>query len=257
VGWTFKEGRDFSRDFGTDSLAFVINNTAAKFFGFENPVGEELKWNNKSYTIIGVINDMIIESPYTAIRPQLFHVDLDRGNIAILKLHPEKSPQESLDKIRNVLAKYCPASPFEYQFVDEDYARKFEGEERIGKLAGFFAVLAIFISCLGIFGLASFLAEQRTKEIGVRKILGASAFHLWAMLSKDFVMLVVISFFIAMPAAYYFMSDWLTRYEYHTGIAWWIFVVQGVGVLVITLLTVSYQSLKAALTDPVRCLRSE
>jgi hypothetical protein len=111
VGWTFKEGRDFSRDFGTDSLAFVINNTAAKFFGFENPVGEELKWNNKSYTIIGVINDMIIESPYTAIRPQLFHVDLDRGNIAILKLHPEKSPQESLDKIRNVLAKYCPASP--------------------------------------------------------------------------------------------------------------------------------------------------
>lgn len=257
VGWTFKEGRDFSRDSGTDSLAFVINEAAAKFFGFENPIGETLTWNNKPYTIIGVINDMVIESPYDVIRPQLFHIDSARGNVAILKLNPGKSSQESLDKIREILAKYSPASPFEYKFVDEDYARKFESEVRIGKLAGFFAILAIFISCLGIFGLASFVAEQRTKEIGVRKVLGASVLNVWAMLSKDFVALVTISLFIAVPAAWYFLSNWLTKYEYRTAIAWWIFVVAGAGALLITLATVSYQSIKAALANPVNSLRSE
>jgi ABC-type antimicrobial peptide transport system permease subunit len=257
VGWTFKEGRDFSRDFGTDSLAFVINEAAAKFLGFENAAGEELRWNDKPYTIIGVIKDMIIESPYAVIRPQLFHIDNSRGNVAILKLSPERSPQESLDKIKEVLAKYNPTSPFEYKFVDEDYARKFEGEERIGKLAGYFAILAIFISSLGIFGLASFVAEQRTKEIGVRKVLGASVLNLWAMLSKDFVVLVTISLFIATPAAWYFLSNWLTKYEYRTEIAWWIFAAAGAGALLLTLATVSYQSIKAALANPVGSLRSE
>jgi putative ABC transport system permease protein len=257
VGWTFKKGRDFSRDFGSDSSAFVINEAAATFLGFENPIGEEVRWNDKPFTIIGVIHDMIIESPYATIRPQFFHIDGGRNNVVLMKLNPEKSSQESLKKISDVLAKYTPASPFEYQFVDEDYARKFEGEVRIGKLASFFAVLAIFISCLGIFGLASFVAEQRTKEIGIRKVMGASVLHVWMMLSRDFVMLVVISLFIAMPAAYYFMNSWLTKYEYRTDIAWWIFVVQGIGVLMITLLTVSYQSIKAALANPVKSLRSE
>ena len=257
VGWTFKEGRDFSRDFGTDSLAFVINEAAAKFLGFENPIGEELRWNNKPYKIIGVINNMIIESPYAVIRPQLFHINRSRGYVAILKLNPGNSSQESLDKIREVFAKYSPASPFEYQFVDEEYARKFEGEVRIGKLVSFFAILAIFISGLGIFGLASFVAEQRTKEIGVRKVLGASVLDLWAMLSKDFVVLVTISLFIAVPVAWYFLSTWLTKYEYRTEIAWWIFVVAGAGALLITLATVSYQSIKAALANPVKSLRTE
>ena len=257
VGWTFKEGRDFSKDRGTDSLAFVINETAARFLGFEHPVGQELKWNEKSYTIIGVIKDMIIESPYTVTRPQLFHVDLDRGNVVILKLNPERSSQGSLEKIKEVFAKYNPSSPFEYQFVDEEYARKFETEVRIGKLAGFFAILAIFISCLGIFGLASFVAEQRTKEIGVRKVLGASVLNVWVMLSKDFVVLVAISLFIAVPAAWYFLSNWLNKYEYRTEIVWWIFVVAGAGTLIITVITVSYQSIKAALANPVRSLRTE
>jgi ABC-type antimicrobial peptide transport system permease subunit len=257
VGWKFKEGRDFSRDFATDSLAFVINETAARFLGFEVPVGEQLKWNDQSYTIIGVINDMVIESPYMAIQPQLFHIDLDRGNVVILKLNPEKSSQESLGKIREVLGKYNPSSPFEYEFVDEEYGRKFEGEMRIGKLASFFAILAIFISCLGIFGLASFMAEQRTKEIGVRKVLGASTVNLWVLLSKDFVTLVTISLFIAVPAAWYFLSEWLTKYEYRTEIAWWIFVAAGAGALLITLATVSYQSIKAALANPVKSLRTE
>lgn len=257
VGWTFRAGRDFSREHATDSLAFVINETAAKFLGFEDPIGEMLTWNDKPHTIIGVINDMIIESPYSAVRPQLFHINRRSGNVFILKLNPSRSAQESLDKVKDVFTRYSPASPFEYQFVDEDYARKFEGEERIGKLAGVFAILAIFISCLGIFGLASFVAEQRTKEIGIRKVMGASVFNLWGMLSKDFVVLVMASLFIAVPTAYYFMSAWLTKYEYHTEIAWWIFLVTGIGSLLITLFTVSYQSVKAAMANPVRSLRSE
>ncbi len=257
IGWTFKEGRDFSREHGTDSLAFVINEAAATFLGFKNPIGEELKWNDKPYTIIGIIKDMVVESPYEPVRPSLFHISRDDGNVMILKLNPTMSSNESIDKIKTVFTKYDPASPFEYKFVDEDYAQKFEGEERIGKLASFFAVLAIFISCLGIFGLASFMAEQRTKEIGVRKVMGASVFNLWGMLSKDFVILVMISLLIAVPMAYYFMNNWLNKYDYRTEIAWWIFAVSGVGALAITLATVSYQSIKAAMANPVSSLRSE
>jgi ABC-type antimicrobial peptide transport system permease subunit len=141
--------------------------------------------------------------------------------------------------------------------VDLEYERKFSDEERIGKLSSFFAVLAIFISCLGIFGLASFVAEQRTKEIGVRKVMGASVFSLWGMLSKDFVWLVAISLVLAMPMAWYFMNNWLQKYNYRSDIAWWIFASAGVGALLITLLTVSYQSIKAALANPVNSLRSE
>jgi ABC-type antimicrobial peptide transport system permease subunit len=141
--------------------------------------------------------------------------------------------------------------------VDEDYARKFGDEERVGKLATFFAILAIFISCLGLFGLASFVAEQRTKEIGVRKVLGASVTNLWALLSKDFVILVIISLFIASPIAYYFMNQWTQKYTFRTDISWWIFVLTGLGALSITLLTVSFQAIKAAVMNPVKSLRSE
>jgi len=167
------------------------------------------------------------------------------------------SAGEALSKIETVFKKFNPAQPFDYQFVDEAYAKKFDNEERIGKLATFFAILAIFISCLGIFGLASFIAEQRTKEIGIRKVLGASVTNLWQMLSKDFVILVVISCVIAAPIAYYFLEEWLQKYTYRTEISWWIFVVAGVGALLITLLTVSFQAIKAALMNPVKSLRSE
>ncbi|MFM7855626.1 MAG: ABC transporter permease, partial [Flammeovirgaceae bacterium] len=135
--------------------------------------------------------------------------------------------------------------------------RKFGDEVRVGKLASFFATLAVFISCLGIFGLARFVAEQRTKEIGVRKVLGASIFNLWRMLSKDFVVLVLISLVLAVPVSFYAMNAWLHKYEYRTDVAWWIFVASGAGALVITLLTVSYQSIKAALANPVKSLRTE
>lgn len=258
VGWKFNDGRDFSREFASDSNAFVINEAAAKFLGFKNPVGEILNWNEQDFTIIGVIQDMIIESPYEPVRPSLWHIDrYDNANLVILKLNPEVSSHEALEKIKVVFTQYNPASPFEYEFVDVEYAQKFSDEERIGKLSTAFAVLAIFISCLGIFGLASFVAEQRTKEIGVRKVLGASVVNLWGMLSKDFLVLVSISLMLSMPIAWYLMNDWLEKYEYRSNISWWIFVVAGVGALTITLLTVSFQAIKAALMNPVNSLRSE
>ncbi|HEY9487011.1 MAG TPA: ABC transporter permease, partial [Chryseosolibacter sp.] len=206
VGWQFKDGRDFSREFVSDSNAFVINEAAEKFLGFENAVGEILTWNERPFTIIGVIKDMIIESPYQPVRPSLWHIDQnDNVNLVILKLNPEMGAHQAIEKIKTVFDKHSPASPFSHEFVDVEYAQKFSDEERIGKLASFFALLAIFISCLGIFGLASFVAEQRTKEIGVRKVMGASVMNLWGMLSKDFLQLVVISLVLAMPTAWYLM----------------------------------------------------
>lgn len=257
VGWQFVEGRDFSRDFSTDTLSMIINESAAKFIGKENLIGELIKWNDKEYKVVGIVKDMVMQSPFRPIEPTIFTLNYDWANVIIIKLKPELSASKALSKVEKVFQKHNPASPFEYKFVDEEYARKFSGEERIGKLSSFFAGLAIFISCLGLFGLASFMAEQRTKEIGVRKVMGASTLTLWGLLSKDFVFLVIISFVIAAPTAFYFMNDWLQRYEYRSEISWWIFAVSGLGAMLITLLTVSYQAVKAARANPVKSLRSE
>jgi putative ABC transport system permease protein len=257
VGWQFKDGRDFSRAFISDTTSFVLNETAAKFIGLKNPVGEILKWDGVPFKIIGIIKDMVSESPYEPVRPTLFHLSTYPGNVMIAKINPAASAGESLKKIEAVFKKYNPAQPFDYQFVDEEYAKKFGNEKRIGKLASSFAILAIFISCLGLFGMASFVAEQRTKEIGVRKVLGASVFNLWRLLSKEFVLLIIISLLIATPTAYYFMHNWLQNYQYRTEISWWIFAASGFGALMITLLTVSYQAIKAAIANPVKSLRTE
>jgi putative ABC transport system permease protein len=174
-----------------------------------------------------------------------------------LKLNPQKSVASSVAKVESIFKRLIPSAPFDYKFADREFSKKFSDEVRIGKLATFFAILAIFISCLGLFGLASFVAEQRTKEIGVRKVLGASVYNLWGMLSKDFVMLVLISCFIAIPIAAYFMKQWLEKYDYRTNMGWWIFAVAGASALVITLLTVSFQAIKAAIANPVKSLRTE
>jgi putative ABC transport system permease protein len=198
-----------------------------------------------------------MESPYEPVKQTIYLVNYENVNWINLKLNPAQSLTQSIAKVEAVFKKHTPSAPFEYKFVDEEFGKKFVSEERIGKLAGGFAVLAILISCLGLFGLASFMAEQRTKEIGVRKVLGASVFNLWGLLSKDFVVLVVISCFIATPIAYFYLNDWLDDYKYRTAISWWVFVLAGVGALAITLLTVSYQSIKAALMNPVKSLKSE
>jgi putative ABC transport system permease protein len=258
VQWKIKEGRDFSRDFATDSAAFIINESAANFFGFDNPVGKVLKWNGEPFTIIGVVSDIMQESPFYPVRPTLYHTrSYDNMFNLILKLNPEQNTRQSLSRIEQVLKKYTPAVPFDYKFVDEEFGAKFRAEERIGKLSFYFAVLAIFISCLGLFGMASFVAEQKTKEIGIRKVLGASVANLWKMLSKDFVVLVIISCIIATPVAYYFMNGWLQKYDYRTNITWWVFAAAISGALVITLLTVSFQAIKAAIANPVKSLRTE
>jgi putative ABC transport system permease protein len=253
LGWKFIDGRDFSRSFSTDSAAFVINEAAAKFMHLKDPVGKTITWDDRPYTIIGVIKNVIAESPFSAVRPSLFNLNTGAGLHIILRINKP----EALAKIEKVFKVYNPTQPFDYQFVDQEFARKFGDEQRFGKLSGIFSILAIFISCLGLFGMASFMAEQRTKEIGVRKVLGATLFGLWRLLSTDFVVLIFISLFIAFPLAYFSMNSWLLQYEYHTTIQWWIFAVAGSGALLITLLTVSYQAIRVALMNPVKSLRTD
>ena len=255
--WQIKEGRDFDPSLKSDSSGFVINEACVKYLGFKNPIGQTITWiGNGNYKIIGVVKDIVSESAYQPVQQTFYWLRKDLNNVDI-RLSPNTSAHEAIDKIGAIFKKYDPSTPFEYSFADGDYAKKFDTEERVGKLASSFAGLAIFISCLGLFGMASFMAEQRVKEIGVRKVLGASVFNLWRLLSKDFVGLVVISLFIASPLAYYFMHKWLENYTYRTSMGWWIFGITAAGALLITVLTVSYQSLKAAMANPVRSLRSE
>ena len=257
IGWQLKEGRDFSRAFTTDSAAFIINESAVKFMDLKDPIGATIRWSGKAFTVIGVVKDMVVRSPYEPSRASVFHLSNSPQRIILLKLHPGIGVQTALETVETIFKKYDPGVPFQYHFVDEQYAQKFGDEERIGKLTTFFTALAIVISCLGIFGLASFVAEQRTKEIGIRKVLGASVMNLWKLLSTDFIGLVFIACFIAIPIASIYLNDWLRKYTYHTELSWWIVAVSSSGFLVITLLTVSFQSVKAALMNPVKSLRSE
>jgi putative ABC transport system permease protein len=258
IGWQIKEGRDFSKVFATDSLAIVLNESAVKQVGMKQDiVGQTIQFNDKNYTVIGVIKDMIMESPYKPVQPTVFLYDANWANIITIAIKHGEPIKTALSKIETVFKKFNPASPFDYTFNDEDYAKKFADEERIGRLATFFAILAIFISCLGLFGLASFVAEQRKKEIGVRKVLGASVYSLWRMLSKEFALLVFISCFIAIPLAWYYLNGWLKQYEYRTAISFWIFIASAIVALVITIITVSFQAIKAAIANPVESLRTE
>ena len=257
IGWQIVQGRDFSRNYATDSSAFILNESAAKYMGLKDPVGKTIRWGNRPYTIIGIVKDLLVESPYEPVRPSLFRLSTVWQNFFILRINPLWSANKAIAKIEDVFKENNPASPFKYSFVDEDFARKFGAEERIGNLALNFAILAIFISCLGLFGLASFVAEQRTKEIGIRKVLGASVTGVWQLLSKDFLLLVIISCLIATPLAYYFMHAWLQQFTYRANIPWWLLCVVCIGALVITLMTISFQAIKAAIANPVKSLRTE
>lgn len=258
VNWKIKQGRDFSKEFATDSAAFIINESAAKFLGFKEPVGSILKWNGKPFTIIGIVNDIMQESPFYPVRPTLYHTDTYENMYnLVFKLNPKQNVRQSLSSIEQAWKKYTPGVPFDYKFIDEEFGNKFRAEERIGKLASYFAVLAVLISCLGLFGMASFVAEQRTKEIGIRKVLGASVVNLWRLLSTEFFVLVLISCIIATPIAWYYLDSWLMNYDYRTEIKWEVFVLAAVAALAITLITVSFQAIKAALANPVKSLRTE
>ncbi|HSC54513.1 MAG TPA: ABC transporter permease [Phnomibacter sp.] len=257
VGWKIIEGRDFSRDFKSDTAAFILNETAVKFIGLKDPVGKTLVWDDRPFQIIGIVEDILTQSPYQPVRASLFHCSNEAGNVVIMKINPNLAAGAAVKKIEAVFKKFDPGTAYEFNFVDEDFAQKFGDEERIGKLAGVFAVLAIFISCLGLLGLASFVAEQRTKEIGIRKVIGASVFNVWYLLSKEFVLLVTIACVIAVPLGWYSMRQWLQEYDYRTTLNWWIFGAAIAGALGITIATVSFQAIKAALSNPVKSLRSE
>ncbi len=259
INWKIKEGRDYSREFLSDSSGIILNEAAVKFTGLEDPIGKTIKWGDEGdYKIIGVAQDVLMESPFRPVKPIVYFIAKPAYlNWVDLKLSANKPIRESLASIEAVFKKHLPAVPFDYQFVDVQHAMKFASEERIGKLSGVFAVLAIFISCLGLFGLASFVAEQRTKEIGIRKVLGASVTNLWKMLSKDFVFLIIISNIITIPIAYYTLGNWLKGYDYRIEISWWTFAIACLGSVAVTLLTVSYQAIRAAVMNPVRSLKSE
>jgi putative ABC transport system permease protein len=255
-GWQINQGRDFSKEFLSDSTGLIINETAVRFMSLKNPIGKTIKWGG-NYRVIGVVSDMVMQSPYSPVMPTVFCLLKGGGGITNVRLNPHMETSEALKKVEAVFKQYDPGSPFNFQFTDTEYAKKFADEERTGRLASIFTILAIFISCMGLFGMASFMAEQRIKEIGVRKVLGASIVNLWGLMSKEFVALVIISLVIASPISYYFMNKWVMNYKYHTDISWWIFALTAVGAVIITLLTVSYQSIKAATANPVKSLRSE
>lgn len=257
------QGRDFSREFPSDSNAVLINETAVKYMGLENPVGQFIKDDDEEdprppLKIIGVVQDMIAQSPYEPVKQGMYVFDkYNNGSFYNLRLNPNQSASQNIAIIERVFKEHFPNIPFQYDFVDEEYGEKFASEVRIGTLSGIFTALAILISCLGLFGLTSFVAEQRTKEIGVRKVLGASVFNVWNMLSKDFLKLVIISCFIAVPIAYYIMNGWLQEYPYRVILKWWIFGLAMLGAMLVTVITVSFQAIKAARSNPVKSLRTE
>ena len=262
LGLKFVEGRDFSREFLSDSSSVVLNKSAVEYMGIKNPIGKLMRDENNDEApplkIIGVVEDMVMQSPYEPVKQTMYVFDkYDASSYYNLRMNPNRSVRENLETIEYVFKNIFPDLPFEYQFIDEQYAKKFESEERVASLASVFTVLAILISCLGLFGLTSFVAEQRTKEIGVRKVLGASVLNLWKLLSKDFLMLVSMSILVASPIAYYFMNNWIQKFTYRTDISWWIFVLAGVGAIVITVITISFQSIKVATSNPIKSLRTE
>lgn len=262
IGLEFMEGRDFSRAFASDSSGILINESASRILGIEHPVGEELTWspqgnNRGTFKILGVVKDMVKGSPYELTQPSIIFLSEDDMQWLYVRMDRRVSPHVALPKIEKVFASLIPSAPFDYTFADDAYDAKFREGERISRLAAIFSVLAIFISCLGLFGLAAFSAEQRTKEIGIRKVLGASVANLWRMLSKDFMNLTAVSCLIAVPIAWYLMNNWLLQSEYRVVLTWHVFAASCLGGITVTLLTVSFQAVKAALANPVNSLRSE
>jgi predicted permease len=265
LGWKIVEGRDFSTDIATDTLdAVILNRAAVKYMGWDHAVGETLNDINSedgaivwSKTIIGVVDDIVMQSPYEPVTPTIFYHKSQSAAMMNIRINPDVSTVVAIPRIQRVVKSIVPSAIFSYKFVDDEYAAKFSQEARVGTLASIFSVLAIFISCMGLFGLASFVAERRTKEIGIRKVMGASEARLWTLLSKDFIVLVIISCVVSIPVAWYFMALWLKRFEYRTEISWWVFAITCMSALVITLLTVSFKAIAAAKMNPAKSLRTE
>ncbi|MCR8556859.1 ABC transporter permease [Mucilaginibacter sp. BJC16-A38] len=258
LGMALKEGHDFSNTVSVDTTNVILNESAIKRIGLKNPINQLISWNGTATPckIIGVVKDALMESPFTPVAPAIFYHN-PGGNTIMYRVSKNVDTHTAVEKLTKIFDTYNPAYPYIYQFIDDEYNHKFHLELLVGKLAGVFAGLAIFISCLGLFGLAAYVAEQRTKEIGIRKVLGASISQVWLLLSRDFILLVMISCVIASPIALYFLRNWLQKYDYRITIGPGVFVLSAVMALLITLITISFQAIKAALTNPVKSLRSE
>ena len=258
VGMHLISGRDFSSNWSSDTSNVIINESAVKMMGLKNPINQLITYHNISgqARIIGIIKDALMESPFTPVAPAVFTHGRG-GNYIIYRLARKNNTQEIIRQIANIFDKYNPAYPFNYHFVDDQYNQKFNLEILVAKLAAIFAAMAIFISCLGLFGLAAYVAEQRTKEIGVRKVLGATIGQVWLLLSKDFIVLVAISCLLASPISMYSLQNWLNKYDYHIKIGPGVFLISATIALGITLFTISLQTIKVALENPVKSLRAE
>ena len=257
AGLTLKEGRFFSKDFPGDSSSVLINDASVKLMGYKDPVGKTMKLGDETVNIIGVVQDVVMEDPFRPVMPSVIifrNYFISRG---LLRLKQTADMKTSIAAIKPIFEKHNPAYTFNFNFVDEAFNKKFKTENEVGKLSGIFSVLTVFISCLGLFGLAAFMAERRIKEIGVRKVLGASVSQLWLLLSKDFLLLVIISCVIATPIAFYFISNWLQDYDYRVPISPFVFIGAAAIAMIITIITISFQAIRAAIANPVKSLRME
>ena len=258
LGLQLVAGRDFDlSNFPTDSNAAILNESAVRHMGFKEPLGQVIRDMGQEWHVVGVIKDFIINSPYQPMEPMFIAGANGWFNVIHIKLNGINPTEQNIASLKSIFKKFNPEYEINYRFADVQYARKFSDERRTGTLATLFAILTIIISCLGLFGLSAYMAENRTKEIGVRKVLGASVSSITLLLSRDFIKLVIVSFIIATPIAYWLMHTWLQGFPYRTNLYWWVFVMAGMGAILIALISVSFQSIKAAIANPVKALRSE
>lgn len=257
IGVKLLEGRDFSRDFKSDTTAVLINKAAVEFMGMKDPIGQKLTYNNAELEIIGVMEDVVMRSPYEPVDPLTMIFSPGWSSSITIRLAKTPDLTGAIAKVEEVFKKLNPNYPFEYQFVDDVFERKFSDINLISRLALLFATLAILITCLGLLGLAAFTAEQRTKEIGIRKVMGATVSSLVLLISKDFSRLVFFAFVISAPIGWWFLNNFLARYSYRVQISWWVLVASGLLALILAIVIVSTQAMRAATSNPTKSLRSE
>ena len=250
------DGRDFSPLLSIDSMSFLINETAARAMKLDDPLGRRLEFWGVSGPIVGVVKDFHLSSLHTSISPLIIANMPSETGMSLLRIEPGRT-DEVLAATRKLFGAFAQGHPFRYDFLDDRYLEMYRSEQRTSALSKWFALVALFISCLGLLGLSAFIAEQKTKEIGIRKVLGASVFQITAMLSREFLKLVLLSLFIALPLGWYLMDRWLEDFAYRVNVPWWAFVLAGSLALTLAIFTVSFQSIKAALTDPVKSLKRE
>jgi len=258
MGLKLAGGRDIDfNSYPSDSTACLMNATAVKAMGIKDPVNSMIKAGNQSFRVVGVFNDFIIQSPYVDVRPMIVFASKTWAYNNVIRLNGQTGTAKALQLAEKIFKKYNPAFPFTYHFVDREYQQKFNDQQQTGTLSAVFACLTIFISCLGLFGLASYMAESRSKEIGIRKVLGASVTAITQMLTREFVSLVIIAILVAVPVAWWAMNKWLQDFTYRIHLGWVTFVAAGIFAIIIAVLTVSFQSIKAAVANPVKSIRSE